>query len=386
MNNTDQILLGLLRRALFARPFSFPVAETDWEALFREASAHTVQLLIYDCLTREERAAAPAETMCRWQAAALRILQKNEQLTREQTRILRAFREKDLSCAVIKGSMCAKNYPRVELRCAGDIDILIGREDCGQAESILLEMGYALSGERCPWHIALRRGTAVIELHFEPAGLPDGKVGAKLREYFRAALPLTVCHEAVVLLLHKLNHIRSGGLGLRQLCDWALFVRTQISTDVWQELEPLLRQFGLLRFAKTVTLLCVEHLGLDAQDARWCMDADKTLAEKLLEDILRTGNFGCKENRYGQYLFTDGGPGGRLASMWRVGVKAGRKEWPVCRRCPILLPAAPVVLLVRHAVRRRRGEVPALRLYANFREAGARQSLYRQLHPFQPEA
>ena len=379
------MLLGLLRRALFGKPFSFAEEDLGWAALFKEAKAQSVQLLLYDYLTAAERAAIPPEIEELWRLNALQTLQRNVALVYEQERILQAFLDEYIDCSVLKGSACAKNYPKPELRCAGDIDLLVAEENIESAQRLLEDRGYVVKSEKCPWHVAMYQGHTTVELHFEPAGLPEGEVGKELRLFFRTLPKLDVCQEAVALLLHKLNHIRNGGLGLRQLCDWALFVKEQIDADVWKVLEPQLRKFGLLRFAKVVTRLCVDYLGLDSEYAPWCMDAERDVALALLEDILRTGNFGCKENRYGQHLFTDGGPGGRLKSMWRVGIRTCQAHWPVCKRYPLLLSVAPFVLLIQHTKLRWFGKRPAFYLFATFRSAKPRQRLYQMLKPFEQE-
>ncbi|MCB7187645.1 nucleotidyltransferase family protein, partial [Anaerostipes caccae] len=63
-----------------------------------------------------------------------------------------------------------------------------------------------------------------------------------------------------MLLLHKLEHITSSGLGLRQLCDWAVFVHRDMTPERWEDLLPKLSRFGLLHFARVITRICVEDL------------------------------------------------------------------------------------------------------------------------------
>lgn len=385
LNNTNCVLLGLLKRALFGEPFSFAEEDLDWAALLKDAKAQAVQLLLYDCLTAAERASMPQGIEERWRLSALQVFRKNITLAHEQEEILQTFRDVHIDCSVLKGSTCAKNYPKSELRCAGDIDLVVAKKDIRQAQALLESNGYVVKGKKCPWHIAMCRDNVIVELHFEPAGLPDGKIGEELKQYFRTLPRLDGCQEAVALLLHKLNHIRNGGLGLRQLCDWALFVKEQIDADVWKALEPQLRKFGLLQFAKVVTRLCVDYLGLDRAYAPWCMDTERDVVLALLEDILQTGNFGCKENRYGQHLFTDGGPGGRIKSLWRVGTKTCQAHWPVCKRYPLLLSVAPFLLVAQHIKLRCSGKQPPFHLFAAFHSAKPRQRLYQMLKPFEQE-
>ena len=155
---------------------------------------------------------------------------------------------------------------------------------------------------------------------------------------------------------------------------------------LWEDLEPKLARFGILRFARVITRVCVEALFLPDEDAPWCMAADEKLCGALLEDILRTGNFGRKENRYGQRLFTDGRTENRLASLLRTGLETCHTHWPACKEHPLLLPAAPVVLVLRYRRQRKAGERPPFRPLAAYRGAGERQRLYHALRPFVPES
>ena len=217
-------------------------------------------------------------------------------------------------------------------------------------------------------------------------------MGEALRSFFagsetiaaeRSGIPvLQMEREAVMLLLHKLEHIVSSGLGLRQLCDWAVYVNTRLTPDEWSKLEPLLKDFGLLHFTGIVTRICVDHLYLPKELAPWCLDADKTVADELMADILRTGNFGRKENRYGQRLFTDANSGSRFTSFIKVGTQACKDHWPICEKYPILLPVAPIYLLNRYRKQRKEGKRPAFRPHEVYKTAKDCQILYASLQPF----
>lgn len=392
MTRAERCLLGLLGRALFGSEALLP-RDTDWQAVFQEADSQSVQLLAYDCLTERERAALPPETAASWRQAALSAMWYNEQLLREQQAVLAAL--DGIPCVILKGSSSAIRYPRPELRCAGDIDLLLFPADMEKAEGILAARGYRPPEGSYSYHLSMRREPFAVELHFEPPGIPLDDAGTPLREYFRDAAGATVFrdglpvltpeHQAVLLLVHKLEHITSSGMGLRQLCDWAAFVHQEMTPALWEGLEPKLARFGILHFARVITRVCVEALSLPEEDAPWCMAADGDLCRALLEDILRTGNFGSKENRYGQRLFTDGRTENRLASLFRTGLETCRTHWPACKEHPLLLPAAPVVLVLRYRRQRKAGERPPFRPLAAYHGAGERQKLYRALRPFLPE-
>ena len=75
MTDTEQSLLALLRRALFGQDTPLP-PDADWQSIFEEAVSHSVHLLVYDCLTEQERAAIPKETAAPWRQEVLSAVHK----------------------------------------------------------------------------------------------------------------------------------------------------------------------------------------------------------------------------------------------------------------------------------------------------------------------
>lgn len=394
MNKTEQLLLDLLARGLFDAPRSFDPTTTDWAALLREAGAHTVIPLVYDSLRSEERDHIPADLLPLWQRSVMTTLWQNEQLAAEQRRLLTLL---PFPCVILKGSSSAMNYPKPELRCSGDMDLLLSPGDIEAAQRILCAQGYTPSeGEPgSDSHRVMCRGSFVAELHHAPSGLPNTPVGDALRDYFRDAPRNTILHDelpilpvdrrAVLLLTHSLDHVLTSGLGLRHLCDWAVFAARELSPGLWESLLPTLKQFGLHRFALILARACVEYLGLPPHLCPWCMDAPSAASRALMEDLLRSGNFGRKENRYGQRLFTDASAKNPMFSFLHTGIRVCREKWPVCQAHPILLPVAPFVLLWRYRTQRRAGTRPPLRPFHVYQGAADRQDLFRQLCAFQPE-
>ena len=101
MTDTEQSLLALLRRALFGQDTPLP-PDVDWQRVFEEAVSHSVHLLVYDCLTEQERAAIPKKTAVPWRQEVLSAMWYNEQLLGEQQEVLKAL--SGLPCVILKGS------------------------------------------------------------------------------------------------------------------------------------------------------------------------------------------------------------------------------------------------------------------------------------------
>lgn len=107
----------------------------DWARVFEEAVSHSVHLLVYDCLTEQERAAIPKETAVPWRQEVLSAMWYNEQLLGEPAGGAEGtFRaplrdlEGQLLCRVLSTAGAAR---------AGDIDLLILPADLEKAEAIL---------------------------------------------------------------------------------------------------------------------------------------------------------------------------------------------------------------------------------------------------------
>ena len=101
------------------------------------------------------------------------------------------------------------------------------------------------------------------------------------------------------MLLHVISHMTKEGIGLRHLCDWAVFVQ-KISDAEFKELfEEKLKYFGLWRFAQILTLVSEKYLGIDRNAWAQNPEIDGEQLENLMSDILNGGNFGKKDlNRY----------------------------------------------------------------------------------------
>ena len=95
----------------------------------------------------------------------------------------------------------------------------------------------------------------------------------------------------LVLIEHIYQHLR-GGLGLRQIIDWMLYVDKVLTDEKWPEFEALIRPFDLLPLTIVVTRMCEIYLGLPIR--QWCAGADVAVCAQLMDYVLSSGNFGNK--------------------------------------------------------------------------------------------
>ena len=395
IDRNEKAVLHLIGRALFGHAVTLD-SDTDLNAVLREAKDQSMLATVYCSLTEEELSRISPADQQKWRMTFFKFVAKSQQLLYEQANVISLLEKNGTRFALLKGSSCAANYPDPSLRAMGDVDILVAPDEQRAVVELLQADGYSeVVEEDHHCHLTVRKGRVSVEVHREPNGLfinEDDALRERIDAFFADALDhvqmengypaLSDRHQAVVLILHKLEHFLAGGLGLRQLCDWAMFVQKRMTAELWGELEPLLESFGLLTFTLMVTRACIDHLGLPAEDAPWAATADKELSDKVMEHIIKSGNFGVKDKAYGEKFFVDSHSKSRISSLFKTVGASCRTHWPVCARHPILMPVAPFVVYARYLKLRREGKRDKFRPVQLYQRAGSRQQLYRDLKPF----
>ncbi len=396
MQNHEKALLDLLGRELFGATVEVP-AEVLTEDLFQESCHQAVAALAWQALTDSERAALPSEVKAKWRKRTLKQISKNQSLLNEQQSVLNLLSAEKIPCAILKGSSVACNYPEPLLRAFGDMDLLVPEGKQRRAVEMLQAVGYGeILDEKHGCHYSVSKKKHIVEIHWEPNGInivADAEISEKLHAYFKNALQeiqardglpvLNTEYQAVVLLMHKLEHFLYGGLGLRQLCDWACFVYKQLSEEDFEKLRPTLEAFGLMEFAGIITRACCDWLHLPVEFAPWCMEYDENLAKDVLEEMVAGGNFGRKQKIYGKRFFEDYASSNRFTSALKTLAASCHYHWPPCKKHPILMPIGVIFNGARYLKLRVQGKRPALHPVKLFQESGPRQKLYQSLKPFQ---
>lgn len=300
------MLLSLLAYELFGQALPDIHADLDWEKLIAEANDHAVTALLYSGLKRLN--GVPKEILNRVRASAISSAMRSQSMLVIQEEILDALAAQQIDCAVLKGMSVACHYPHPELRVPGDIDLLIGRTNLEAACKALEGIGFVVDQET-DLHTEMRRKDVDVELHKKITRFPDTEKGAWAAAYMEQALQKLCQHEIsgsafptlqrsfqlISLLTHMSRHMRSCGIGIRQLCDWAVTVH-QLREEINQDDIAVLESCGLLHFASVATRMCEKYLGLP--ECEWTQDIPEELVDAAMADMLESGNFHAKrENR-----------------------------------------------------------------------------------------
>jgi hypothetical protein len=113
----------------------------------------------------------------------------------------------------------------------------------------------------------------------------------------------------IFVLAHLFHHFIEGGVGLRQLCDWAVLLQhafaesadsaesaaAKSSLDL-SELKARLEKFSLMQAWQIFGNIVVRYLGLPVEKMPFYSESCSSSADRCLSIILTEGNFG----RYGK--------------------------------------------------------------------------------------
>ena len=119
--------------------------EIDWDYLFITAQAHGLLPLLHKDLMSVGSDLVPGHFLSRLKRESVANSQNVLHLIGKQLRVYKLFKENDIPVALFKGPLLAQMaYGEISLRQAGDIDLLIERQDFDRARCLLESLGYEM--------------------------------------------------------------------------------------------------------------------------------------------------------------------------------------------------------------------------------------------------
>ena len=395
----EKILLDILANNLFNAGRKIDLNEGNLNAVWCEAYAQAVTLMAF----HNSKENILKSDKCEYIRKKLtQTLADNAKVDFEHVRICNIMKNAGIPCTILKGFASALYYPDPLMRSMGDVDFLVDTDDFEEASKVLAENGYESNGKNHDVHDVFLGKVCRCEMHFQPSGIPHGKAGVKVRKYLSGLLEnseakktelgdITVpstYHHGLIILLHMCHHLTGDGLGLRHLCDWAVFLNTVGEANFIETFEKTFKDIGLWEFAKIMTFISCEYLGLTGMN--WAMDADKKLADYILIDIIIGGNFGQKHaDRSHESLLISSKNEKGTSMLRQFFISANSivyKNWKAARKFKIFLPFGWIFFGGRYIIRSFLGKRPKIRPQKVAKEASERMDIYSELKLFdEPE-
>ncbi len=317
------IFFALLRSGLYGS--EIPERELpesiDWEAVLRLARIQTVLGFIIDAAQRLPRHLRPGpEIAAKMSKTALSLIKTNLVLENAASKLVALLKPYGVSGVILKGIGVAHYYPHSQMRHGGDIDFYVGKSQYGKTIQACLKEGL-ISRNPDPRevhkHFEFHIGSVMIEVHrlaatlfhpFRKEAFQDWMVDQLEHSPARRELQIggetvvfpSVDFDAIYVFYHAWNHYVIGGVGLRQLCDWAMIFHSRGDEIDRAKLVENIRRFDLTKGWKLFACIAVNHLGVPAEKMPLYDPRYTKKSEQILADILRIGNFGFHSEEFGR--------------------------------------------------------------------------------------
>lgn len=291
------------------------LTESTIKHVLKEAETQTVFSLVFAYMQNDVKAIS-VEKYNELSERFYRNVILNTNNFQEHNELNDLMKSVGIPYVAIKGLASAYYYPDPSLRDMGDVDFLVYEKDFETAKQAVLSAGFEVDhgDDDDSIHIAFKREPVSIwEQHRAVNGVPGGLVGEVIKKELNRTIETaelveldgSICripdklHHGLIMILHMISHMTSEGIGLRHLCDWAVFANS-IGNDEFTELfEAKLKRFGLWKFAQIMTAVSEKYLGIEHKQWTENPEINDNLLEGIIEDILNGGNFGKKDmNRY----------------------------------------------------------------------------------------
>ena len=322
MTRPQQQFLELLRSGLWGKPADASIfqGEIDWQSIVRIAKEQTVQVLVANGIeTLPKELWPPKVAIFKLMEYKSTTVKMHHLLNSVLAKITTALNAEGIPSVLLKGQGLAQNYLIPESRICGDIDLYVGEENIDRACEVIAgltdepqETEEELNEKEM--HKEFSVDGVIVEIHRRALAAYGSRLTHMLKKWTKNNLDNNFHNQelpsidfnqvavkvpsanfnAVFILHHAAHHMRIGGIGLRQLCDWATYLAKHHSEINLKELQVALRRFKMVPVWKEFGRFAVNVLGLDPQ---YLPLAPHKLTitkgtEFILTDILATGNFG----------------------------------------------------------------------------------------------
>lgn len=312
-NSTDIFLL-LLRSGLYGTPIPegrMP-ERIDWKAVVALAKKHFVLGTIIEAVPMLPEELRPSDTtVARMSKFAIGLIQTNIIMDKTAAHLVATLRRHGIEGVLLKGQGIARIYPKPQMRQSGDIDFYVGKrvykkacdicrqylvEDKSTCAETFQHFDFTLSGVTIELHrIASRIYSPVRNRRFQRWIISHLENSTSTRSLnidgTEIHLP-SLDFDAIFIFYHAWRHFIMGGIGMRQLCDWAMIFHAHADEIDTPRLIDNIHSFGMTTGWKLFACIAVHYLGIPRDKMPLYDPTFTAKSEKVLQDIIDGGNFG----------------------------------------------------------------------------------------------
>lgn len=299
-NNTIESFFALIRLGIGHRGGDFP-NDVDWSAIETLAEQQGLSAIIVDGIEKiQEDKRPPQELLLQWIGTVLQEYEYRYDCCRKAIEDLAGwYNSHGYKMMVLKGYSCSMDWPKPEHRPCGDIDAwLFGKQK--EADKLLeKEKNIKVEGDQ-HHHTIFYWNDFMVENHYDFINVYHHPSHRGLEAIFKELgkddshfvelngekvyIPSPNLH-ALFLLRHAASHFAAEGITLRQVLDWAFFVKKHTKEIDWGWLIDLLEKYHMKDFYNCLNTISIENLGFSV-DVFTGVQFEPNLKKRILNDIL----------------------------------------------------------------------------------------------------
>ena len=322
------LLFEILRSELWGTSLSFSqLSHSEFEELMALAGEQTVTGLVGDCLIKNNIKLEREDALSLF--AKLKAIEKrNAHVNENLVSFVNFMERKGVDYIIVKGQVAGALYPNPDVRMSGDVDLYFVGDNYEKIKGLVEQrLGKQLSKLSDGKHVEFEVNNVVFELHEKLSRLAT----RKHQEYWNQMIDhailegtdtvtiagkeiktLSATYNALYIFVHLFYHMTASGVGLRQLCDWAMVLNkthpcppclgresdtadsnNKKSSLNREDLGGSLQKLGYFKAYKAMGAFLVEYLGLPEEEFPFALtDKDRKWVETIKKNILKRGNFG----------------------------------------------------------------------------------------------
>lgn len=321
------ILLKLVRIALGLKDDAVFPSDVNWKDVMELSVEQGMAALAADGLQKVYETAPdqitslgiPSNKSIKydWFGTTLNYEIKYEEHERLISELSSLFEQNGIKTMVFKGLGIARYYPIPSHRATGDIDVFLFYKGA-EADKLVNESFCAKVKHNEDKHSVFKFHGVSVENHATFVNVVEFPYSADVERFLEDQASMapvsivgganvylpTVMMDAVFLPSHIAGHFVYGGLSLKQMVDWAVFVSRFGREIDWKTVERLSRTAGSFRFFRVLNGIIIDHFGVDAI----CLppwDRDPEMEERVWKDFISfppDSVGGSKLHRAARYL------------------------------------------------------------------------------------
>lgn len=336
MTKNTKFFLELLRSGVWGLPLHLSKPPDDWHTIYNMSKKQSVQAVVFDGVQKLPKAfIPPKELVLEWYGITIRTEKISEAHERDLVSLIKFLSDCNIDNRLMKGQGCASFYPKPWHRQSGDIDLFVGEKQYNKAQDLIRNHGVKIEKEGV-YDVHFTWGKTIVEMHKWETFFYYPFVNRRLqsicrKEEWNKSIVVNIGGQPIALFnatfnvfyifVHLYHHFLQVGIGLRQICDWMLWMKHQEAYIDWERLHRYVQEIDAERAWKAFYGLTAEHLGLRLTVVpKWMQQYSQKDVDFILEDVFCVGNFG----KYGDSIQKRSFGGGFLANIASFGALTKR--------------------------------------------------------------